>query len=246
MRRHLDDDSIERTKRLERVLNRGLGRWSASHAEAAVRQSKKSPEMLDLLVEYFPFAEDPAVERELLSVLRWHTAQDSTAAARIREHRPTPAHAAAIFDLKTPDPSPTVQADAAARRFFAAVAEGDIQRLADVTQLPFSLGNGMVIRTPEERDDFFGQAIANWRTHSRVASLAFLHTVRYEEYTRMLRGDEVAIFRTIPAHEMRAVHVRLRRSAEQEETGAVIVRVTAREARVVGLGYDTPRPPASK
>jgi hypothetical protein len=62
----------------------------------------------------------------------------------------------------------------------------------------------------------------------------------------MLRGDEVGIFRSIPAYEMRAVHVRLRRSAEQEETGAVLVRITPRETRVIGLGYDTPRPPTSK
>jgi hypothetical protein len=245
-RRHLDDESLERQRRLQHVLRRGLGRWSPSHAEAAVRQAKKSPEMRDLLIEYLPFAEDPAVEQELLSVLRWHAAQDPAAATRLRESRLDRAQANLIFDVRAEDPSPTVKADAAARRFFAAVAEGNIARLAEITQLPFSLGNGVILKTPEERDDFFGQAVANWRTHSRVASLVFLHVVRYEDYSRMLRGDEVGIFRAIPAHEMRAVHVRLRRSAEQEETGAVLVRVTPRETRVVGLGYDTPRPPTSK
>ena len=43
----------------------------------------------------------------------------------------------------------------------------------------------------------------------------------------MLRGDEVGIFRAIPVHEMRAVLVRLPAALEQEETGAVLVRVTA-------------------
>jgi hypothetical protein len=245
-RRHLDDESVERLRRLQHVLRRGLGRWSPGHAEAAVRQAKKSPEMWDVLVEYLPFAEDPAVERELLSVLRWYGSQDPAAMTRLREARLDRAHASLLFDSKADDPSPTLQADAAARRFFAAVAEGNIARLGEITQLPFSLGNGAILNTPEERDDFFGQAIANWRTHSRVASLTFLHAVRYEDYSRMLRGDEVGIFRSIPACEMRAVHVRLRRSAEQEETGAVLVRVTSRETRVVGLGYDTPRPPTSK
>ena len=245
-RRHLDDESAERVGRLERVLRRGLGRWSPGHAEAAVRQAKKSPEMRDILIEYLPFAEDPAVERELLSVLRWYASQDPAVLAKLREAKLDRALVDVLFDPKADDPSPTVQADAAARRFFAAVAEGNVARLGEITQLPFSLGNGVVLNTPEERDDFFGQAIANWRTHSRVASLTFLHAVRYEDYSRMLRGDEVGIFRSIPAHEMRAVHVRLRRSAEQEETGAVLVRVTPRETRIVGLGYDTPRPPTSK
>ncbi|HEX3315474.1 MAG TPA: hypothetical protein VHR72_11315 [Gemmataceae bacterium] len=245
-RRHLDDESVERMRRLERVLQRGLGRWSPGRAEAAVRQAKKSPEMRDILVEYLPFAEDPAVERELLSVLRWYASQDPAVMTKLREAKLDRAHAEILFDAKADDPSPTVQADAAARRFFAAVAEGNVARLGEITQLPFSLGNGIVLNTPKERDDFFGQAIANWRTHNRVASLVFLHVVRYEDYARMLRGDEVGIFRSIPAYEMRAVHVRLRRSAEQEETGAVLVRITPRETRVIGLGYDTPRPPTSK
>jgi hypothetical protein len=245
-RRHLDDESLERRRRLERILERGLGRWSAAHAEAAVRQAKKSPDMREILLEYLPYAEDPAVERELISVLRWYGSQDPAALTRLREARLDRRHVDLLFDAKGEDPSPTVQADAAARRFFAAVAEGNIARLGEITQLPFSLGNGVVLKTAAERDDFFGQAIANWRTHSRVASLTFLHAVRYEEYTRMLRGDEVAVFRAIPSHEMRAVHVRLRRSAEQEESGAVLVRVTSGETRVVGLGYDTPRPPSSK
>ena len=245
-RRHLDDESLERKRRLEHILERGLGRWSAGHAEAAIRQAKKSPDMREILVGYLPFAEDPAVERELLSVLRWYASQDPAALTQLREARLDRVHASLLFDPKADDPSPTVQADAAARRFFAAVAEGNIARLGEITQLPFSLGNGVVLKTAAERDDFFGQAIANWRTHSRVASLNFLHVVRYEEYTRMLRGDEVAVFRAIPAHEMRAVHVRLRRSAEQEESGAVLVRVTPTETRVVGLGYDAPRPPTSK
>jgi hypothetical protein len=126
-RRHLDDESVERMRRLERVLQRGLGRWSPGRAEAAVRQAKKSPEMRDILVEYLPFAEDPAVERELLSVLRWYASQDPAVMTKLREAKLDRAHAEILFDAKADDPSPTVQADAAARRFFAAVAEGNVR-----------------------------------------------------------------------------------------------------------------------
>ena len=107
--------------------------------EAAVRQAKKSPDMRDLLVEYLPFAEDPAVEQELLSVLRWYASHDSAAATKLREARLDRAQANLLFDIRAEDPSPTVQADAAARRFFAAIAEGNIARLAEITATPFSL-----------------------------------------------------------------------------------------------------------
>jgi hypothetical protein len=133
-----------------------------------------------------------------------------------------------------------------ARRFFATVAEGDVDKLAEMTQVPFSVGNGVVLATSTERDEFFRNATTNWKKDTRPASLSFLHTARGDEFIRLSSGDEARVLRAIPAHELRAVHVRLRRGADHDENGAVLIRVTDHGVRVVGLGYTAPRPPGQK
>ena len=245
IRRHIEEGPLEKRRRLQLVLQRGLGRWPAPKAEAAVRLAKKSPEMLGVLLEYLPFAEDTGVEREIASVLRSFGADDRAAAATLHRHTFPAALERWIFDPNEIDPSPTVQADWLARRFFETVADGNITMLAEMTQLPFSLGNGVVLTSPDQRDDFFRQATKNWRD-SRPASLTFQHVARGDDFARLASGEEGRLVRAIPGHELRAVHVRLRRGADPEESGAVLVRVSDRGARVVGLGYLTPRLPGTK
>src|SRR5262249_17570841 len=136
------------------------------------------------------------------------------------------------LDPKSDDPSPTVQAADQARLFFATVAEGNAPRVADIVQLPFALGNGMLLLSPQERDDFFRQAIANSRTGAS-ATLTFMHGTRGEEHLRLASGPEADLLQQLPSSELRAVHVRMSRSFQQEEHGVVLVRVGPAGCRIV-------------
>ena len=234
MRRAALDDNLERARRAEKVAGHGLGRWSPAQAEAAVRLLKKTPtpEAVDILLEYLPFAMDVGVEREIASALRAFAEFDELA-TRIRAAKQQ-LHPA-IFNAKLPDPSPTVRAGDLARRFFALVAQGDGEGIADATQLPFALGNGIVLISPEQRDDFFRQAIANYRDANAKSILTFMHVSRGDDYLRFASAEENAFLRDIPAHELRAVHVRVRRDLLRQENGIVLIRVREKTAHVVGL-----------
>ena len=133
------------------------------------------------------------------------------------------------------DGAPTLQALDLARAFFSAVAQSDSGKLADITRLPFALGNGIAIVSPNERDDFFKQAVVNYREANRNATLTFLQVTRGEEHLRFADDRERAFLAHIPPDEVRAVHVRVRRDWQNEEVGAVLVRVLADGPVVIGL-----------
>ena len=234
LRRAAFDDNLERARRAEKIAGHGLGRWSPIQAEAAVRLLKKTPtpEATKILLEYQPFAMDIGVELEIASTLRAFAEFDELA-AMIRTAKAS-LHPA-VFDANLPDPSPTLAAGDLARRFFALVAQGDIDGLAQATQLPFALGNGVVLTSPDQRDDFFRQAIINYRDANAKSTLTFMHVSRGDDYLRFASADETEFLRDVPPHELRAVHVRVRRDWRQQENGIVLIRVGEKSAHVIGL-----------
>lgn len=244
LRRHLVEQDLERARRIGQLLQHGLGRWSPLQEEAAVRLLKRQPSAAtaQLLLEYLPFADDPGVLREIASTLRACAESDADVAAALRAELPSVASAwrqllEPAVDPRRDDPSPTAIAADQARRFFALVAQGNTGELSAAVALPFALGNGYVLGTTRERDDFFRQAIGNYRDTTGAATLTFLHVVRGEEYLRLAASDDAEALRPLPAHELRAVHVRLSRGLQQEEQGVVLVRVGSSTVRVVGLGH---------
>ena len=230
LRRAAFDDNPERARRAEKVAGRGLGRWSPVEAVAAVRVLKKTPtpEAVKILLEYRPFAMDPGVEQEISSVLRAFAEFDELAEL-LRAAKEL------IIDAKASDPSPTIRAGDSARRFFALVAQGDLEGLAETTQLPFALGNGVVLTSPDQRDGFFRQAIVNYREANANSILTFMHVSRGDDFLRFAATDETEFLRDIPAHELRAVHVRVRRDWLRQENGVVLIRVREKSVHVIGL-----------
>jgi hypothetical protein len=243
LRRHAAAADLETGRRIHQLLHPGLGRWSPLQEEAAVRLLKRqaSRETADLLVAYLTFTEDPGVVREIASTLRYCAQGDTELGIllHLQAAKLPPALRKQLvhgLDPKADDPSPTVQAADQARLFFATVAEANAPRLAEIVQLPFALGNGMTLLSPEERDDFFRQASANYRA-GPSATLTFMHVTRGEEHLRLASGPEADLLAQVPPSELRAVHVRMSRSFQQEEHGIVLVRVGPAGCRVVGLGH---------
>lgn len=109
--------------------------------------------------------------------------------------------------------------------------------LVELTQLPFALGNGVLLRSPGQRDEFFSQAVQKYRDDNPHALFTFLQVARGEDYLRFADDTEREHLSHIPSHELRAVYVRMRRDWNTEETGVVLVRVTDDGAWVTGLGY---------
>jgi hypothetical protein len=228
---------------VRQILDKGLGRWSSLQAEAAARLLRKSPsgEALGVLINYIPYADDGGVRREIAATLRDFASQSDEFAAALRTAATTAdahwhAMAALLASEKGREISPTLDALDQARAFFRLIAQGDVVKLADTTQLPFALGNGVVLTSPNQRDDFFKQAIANYREANQNATLTFMHVTRGEEYLRFADDLEREFLSGIPADELRAVHVRVRRDWQHEELGAILVRVDSRGRVVIGLG----------
>lgn len=235
-------ESAETRARVERILRQGLGRWSATQAEAAVRLLDREPAetATAALIAYLPFVEDAGVRGEIASALRRAAQREPAVQAALRRLRETcdPEYGPtldAALDGAAPEPSPTLRAEAVARRFFAAMAQGDLEALRRVTTLPFSLGNGMALTSPRERDEFFRDAVANYRETSAGGTLHFQHVTRGEAFLPWATAEEADFLQRVPGHELRAVHVRLRRSPVQEENGAVLVRVGSSDVHVIGL-----------
>ncbi len=243
LRRHEHDANLERRRRVRQILEKGLGRWSNLQAEAAARLLRRSPspEALRVLIEYIPYADDSGVQREIAATLRDFATQDADLAREIQAAFAAPASrwqyvAGLLAEDKSKELSPTLQALDRARGFFSLVAQGETAKIADITRLPFALGNGVIVTSPKQRDDFFKQATVNYREANQNATLTFLHVTRGEEYLRFADDQEREFFAAIPADELRAVHVRVRRDWQNEETGVILVRVTSEGATVVGLG----------
>src|SRR5207244_8986543 len=116
----------------------------------------------------------------------------------------------------------------------------------EITQLPFCLGNGVTLTSPVQRDDFFRQAVANYRDTSPQAMLTFLHVTRGEEFLRFADPHEVDFLQGVPGHAVRAVHVRMRRDWQHEEVGAVLIRMSPEGNRVLGLSHAGLRPARGK
>ena len=243
LRRHEDDANLERRRRVRQILEKGLGRWSNVQAEAAARLLRKTPTMdaLRVLVEYIPYADDLGVQREIAATLRDFASHDTTLAEAIRAAFDAPASrwqyvAGLLAEDKSKEISPTLAALDRARDFFGLVAQGDLAKIADATRLPFALGNGVIVTSPNQRDDFFKQATINYRDANQNATLMFQQVTRGEEHLRFVDDGQREFFAGIPADELRAVHVRVRRDWQNEETGVIFVRVTPQGAVVIGLG----------
>lgn len=240
--RYENDDDPERRRRVRQILDRGLGRWSNLQAEAAVRLLRGSPssDAVRVLVEYYPLAHDAGVRTEIVAALRGFALLKHEYAEAIREAAAMRAECrdlAKSLDKDAPkELSPTLRALDLTREFFAMVAQSESKRLSELTQLPFALGNGVILTSPDQRDDFFKQAIANYRESNKNATLSFLHVVRGEEFLRYADEQESAHLSGIPAHEIRIVHVRIRRDWQTEESGLLLVRVTEQRTVIVGLG----------
>lgn len=236
--RHEHDANLERRRRVRQLLDPGLGRWSAQQAEAAARLLRKSPsaEAVKALVDYLPFEDNAGVRMEIAATLRDFAGQNADFASTIRAaiHRQ---NLDALFAGESKaELSPTLLALERARGFFAHVAQNDVEKLTEITRLPFALGNGVILHSPDQRDDFFKQAIANYRQANRHASLAFLHVTRLEEHFRFADEPERGFLLQFPADEIRVVHVRVRRDWQNEETGTILVHVGAQAHVVIGLG----------
>ena len=104
-----------------------------------------------------------------------------------------------LAEDKAKELSPTLQAIDSARGFFTLVAHGDTAKIADNTRLPFALGNGVIVTSPKQRDDFFKQASANYRETNQNATLTFLNVTRGEEYLRFADDQERDFFGVVPA-----------------------------------------------
>ena len=227
---HEHDANLERRRRVRQILEKGLGRWSNLQAEAAARLLRKSPspEAVRVLLDYFPYADDPGVRCEIVATLRDFAGQSKDFAAALRSPP--------LDDEAPGERSPTLLALDRARSFFAHVAQNDIDKLTAITRLPFSLGNGVILTSPDQRDDFFKQAITNYREANRNATLTFLHVTRVEEHLRFADEPERSFLLAFPAAEVRVVHVRVRRDWQNEETGALLVHIGPRGQAIVGLG----------
>jgi hypothetical protein len=241
LRQYEHDASLERRRRVRQILGKGMGRWSNLQAEAAARLLRKSPsiEAVRVLVDYCPYADDAGVQKEIAAALRDFAGQSPDFAAAIRRAAADPRWremGGLLSQDKAKEISPTLQALDQARAFFSLVAQGEIAKLADSTRLPFALGNGVVVTSPNQRDDFFKQATANYRDANRNATLMFLHVVRGEEHLRFADDQEREFLSGIPADELRAVHVRVRRDWQNEEVGVILVQASPGGAQVIGLG----------
>jgi hypothetical protein len=242
LRQYYYDPNLERRHRVRQILEKGLGRWSHVQAEAAARLLRRfpSPEAVRVLIDYVPYADDAGVQREIAATLRDFRAQSKAFAAAIRTASADVRwkDMTALLALeKARETSPTLEALDLTRTFFSLVAQGESAKLADITRLPFTMGNGVILTSPSQRDDFFKQAIANYREANQNATLTFLHVTRGEEYLRFADDNEREFFSVIPADELRTVHVRLRRDWRNEEMGVVLIRTMPQGPVVVGLGH---------
>lgn len=230
------DPNLERRRRVRQLLHLGLGRWSHLQAEAAVRLLRQVPsrETVDVLLQYLPYADDPGVRRETIAALADFARLDP-AHARAIENHPN-ATAAAKTILVKDEISPTLLALDRSREFFALVAQGHVDKLAGIARLPFSLGNGVILTSDGQRDEFFKQAVVNYRDANRNAALSFLHVTRLEEHIRLADEPERSFLEDFPEGEVRVVHVRIRRDWQNEETGALLVHVGGSDSSIIGLG----------
>lgn len=241
LRQYEHDPSLERRRRVRQILDKGLGRWSNMQAEAAARLLRKSPsfEAIAVLMEYVPYAEDAGVQKEIAATLRDFASQSTGFAAATRiaaNDARLQAVAGLIAQEKSKEVSPTLQALDQARNFFSLIGQSETAKLTGITRLPFTLGNGVIVTSHDQRDDFFQQATANYREANRNATLAFLHVVRGEQYVRFADDRERDFLLAIPADEVRAVHVRVRRDWQNEEMGVILIRVLQEGPVVIGLG----------
>lgn len=120
------------------------------------------------------------------------------------------------------------------RRLLLALAAGDVDEIKQTIDVPFCVAD-ISLQKWSETEEFFQQALGEWRRTNAKMNFRMQNVVSLEEYLQTAR-DGTAAFALLPKQTIRVVYVCGHFGNAREEAGAILVRVTGNHPRVIGIG----------
>ena len=134
---------------------------------------------------------------------------------------------------------PAARARAAASRFLRALFRADMPGLQESAGLPFNLAAALTLQTSEEFRQLFQEVMEGHKKRGQHVAFTLLNVVRVEDYASTVAERERDFLSRFPSGEVHVVHLRGRFGDEQED-GALLIRFSGSQARVIGIGQALP------
>jgi HEAT repeat protein len=143
-------------------------------------------------------------------------------------------------EVGMPLDNPNQRARAVARRFLNALLKGDEAAMRRTSDVPFCLAGIQTFKSRAELDTLLRGA----GEHNKTRNITFTVSpaVPVDVYAKTAPAREAAFLNGMRRSEVRVVYISSRENQAQSDSGALIVRVRAGQAKVVGLGQGN-KPP---
>jgi HEAT repeat protein len=124
------------------------------------------------------------------------------------------------------------------RRFLLALADGDLDLLTKLTEVPFTICGVATFAQRDQLTQIFQESGAKQQRAQMVFTVTKVGGLA--EYTKTADDRERSFLKGLPQADVRIAYIRGREVSGKVESATLIVRVTRTQARIIGIG--SPRP----